>query len=241
MSLIQRDLNKNKSCPDLTKKQRWTFSRKKRLAPPVIITDPAEHCKKPENLDQFLDLFTVPPSRLHPTPTNCLPPIPPLPLIPPPSAPPSETLLPPLPSPTPTSPCTVTGYPLELQQLQEEVIRLKRIIAYLYQTQKEEREAREEELKLWMDGMHGPLVTLVIAHGAVYRIKVAGQTFAAPLISAASSNSGPMSVPSSNGPITDGTSDDMFCNSGGATPATTASIDLSKHFLLLEQRLQRGN
>ncbi|KAE9384734.1 hypothetical protein BT96DRAFT_633362 [Gymnopus androsaceus JB14] len=72
------------------------------------------------------------------------------------------------------------------------------------------------------------LVALVNAHGALYQIEVAGQTFTAPLVSAVSSNSGPISVPSSNGSITDVTSDDMFCNSGGATPATTASIDLSK-------------
>ncbi|KAJ3738975.1 glycosyl hydrolase family 61-domain-containing protein [Lentinula detonsa] len=71
------------------------------------------------------------------------------------------------------------------------------------------------------------LLTLADAHGIVSKIEVAGQTFESPLIGASGDN-GPFYVPSDNSPITDVTSENMFCGSVATQATSTPAIDLSQ-------------
>ncbi|KAJ3876774.1 glycosyl hydrolase family 61-domain-containing protein [Lentinula edodes] len=71
------------------------------------------------------------------------------------------------------------------------------------------------------------LVSLANAHGIVSKIEVAGQTFESPLIGASGDN-GPFYVPTDNSPITDVTSENMFCGSVATAATSTPSIDLSQ-------------
>ncbi|KAJ3827537.1 glycosyl hydrolase family 61-domain-containing protein [Lentinula raphanica] len=71
------------------------------------------------------------------------------------------------------------------------------------------------------------LFTLGAAHGIVYKIEVAGQTFNSPLIGASGDN-GPFYIPTDNSPITDVTSSNMFCGSVATKATSTPSIDLSQ-------------
>ncbi|KAJ3991674.1 glycosyl hydrolase family 61-domain-containing protein [Lentinula boryana] len=71
------------------------------------------------------------------------------------------------------------------------------------------------------------LLTLTDAHGIVSKIEVAGQTFESPLIGASGDN-GPFYVPTDNSPITDVTSENMFCGSVATQATSTPAIDLSQ-------------